>query len=269
MKKISVIVPFYNSEKYLKKCIKSILNQTYSNFELILINDGSFDNSISIINEFDDKRIKIYNRKNYGVGNSRNFGLLKATGEYICFIDSDDYIDNDYLEILVEILEGNSADIVCCSYKKNSLNLEILNSIEAIKNCIKLPEKIPMSVVGKIYRKKILNDIPFVVSSFLKAKKIIYYEKNMYHVEKRDNSWSKYYQTDDRLQACLIVLSKINNQANNIKNDYITYSIFNAISIVNMMILKLYPMKPEKFFMKMTSHPQIFLNGQMVAEIGQ
>ena len=97
---ISIIVPVYNSSKVLEKCIDSILAQTYKSFELILIDDGSSDGSGKICDKYADidDRLKVYHRANYGVSASRNFGTEKAKGEWISFIDSDDYIDTTYLE---------------------------------------------------------------------------------------------------------------------------------------------------------------------------
>ena len=94
MKKISIIVAVFNVQKYIDKCIKSILNQTLKDIELIIINDGSTDNSIDKINEIKDDRITIINKKNEGVSIARNLGLSIATGEYVIFVDSDDFIIN-------------------------------------------------------------------------------------------------------------------------------------------------------------------------------
>lgn len=96
LKKISVIVPIYNGETYLSECIESILKQTYENIELILVNDGSKDNSKNIIDKYAllDNRIKAIHKENSGVSDSRNVGLKNTTGDYICFVDQDDYIDN-------------------------------------------------------------------------------------------------------------------------------------------------------------------------------
>ena len=99
---ISVIVPVYNSEKRLHKCIDSILGQTYTNFELLLINDGSTDTSGDICEEFaeKDERIKVFHKKNGGASSARNIGIDNAKGEYICFVDSDDYVSDDiYLHL--------------------------------------------------------------------------------------------------------------------------------------------------------------------------
>ena len=99
---ISIIVPVYNVEKYLKKCIDSILNQTYSNIEILLIDDGSTDNSGIICDNFKkrDSRIKVVHKKNSGVSSTRNYGLDLATGKYISFVDSDDFVECDFIENL-------------------------------------------------------------------------------------------------------------------------------------------------------------------------
>ena len=91
MYKLSVVIPVYNTEQYLPRCIESLINQTYKNIEIVIINDGSTDKTDSIIKKYiNDSRIKYYNRSNHGIGKTRNFGIKEATGEYITFIDSDD-----------------------------------------------------------------------------------------------------------------------------------------------------------------------------------
>ena len=98
-KKVSVIVPVYNVEKYIKKCVESLINQEYRNFEIILINDGSVDNSGMIIDEMSlrDDRIKVIHQKNQGVSAARNVGISFSKGEYITFVDGDDWVDKDYI----------------------------------------------------------------------------------------------------------------------------------------------------------------------------
>ena len=116
---ISVIVPIYNVEKYLAKCIDSIINQTLTNIEIILVNDGSTDNSRKIIDKYDkkDSRIKVIHKKNGGQGSARNAGLDIAKGEYIGFVDSDDWIDSNMYENLYNAAISNNADIVVCNRK--------------------------------------------------------------------------------------------------------------------------------------------------------
>lgn len=106
---ISIIIPNYNSEKYLKQCIDSVLLQTYKDFELLLINDGSTDSSGQICNQYSEKddRIRVFHKQNGGVSAARNLGLQNAKGEYICFIDSDDYVSENYLSDFVDIVSQN------------------------------------------------------------------------------------------------------------------------------------------------------------------
>jgi glycosyltransferase involved in cell wall biosynthesis len=123
----SIIIPIYNVEQYLNLCINSILNQKFNNFELILIDDGSTDNSGNICDEFAkvDKRIKVIHKENSGSSEARNAGIKKATGKYIIFLDSDDYWNkNDALNQLIEIINDNNPDII---FLKNSLYFEKLN----------------------------------------------------------------------------------------------------------------------------------------------
>lgn len=112
--KVSIIVPVYNTDKYLDKCLNSLLNQTHKNIEIICINDGSVDNSLAILNQFKqrDKRIKVINKQNEGVSIARNVGLSFATGEYITFVDSDDYVTNQFVEKPLNKILKTNADIV-------------------------------------------------------------------------------------------------------------------------------------------------------------
>ena len=119
---ISVIVPVYNTGKYLKKCVDSILNQTigFNNIELIIVNDGSSDDSDSIIKDIINKnsKIKYFSKENGGQGSARNLGLKHATGEYISFVDSDDWIDTRMYEDLYNIAIKENIDIITCNYTK-------------------------------------------------------------------------------------------------------------------------------------------------------
>lgn len=112
--KVSIIVPIYNCEKYLNKCLESLYKQTYSNIEIILVNDGSTDESEKICMNYEQKnnKFKYYLKPNSGAADTRNYGLKVATGDYILFVDSDDYIDNNYVEIIYSKLIKNKADIV-------------------------------------------------------------------------------------------------------------------------------------------------------------
>lgn len=115
---ITVIIPVYNSEKYLEKTIKSILEQTYNNYELILIDNGSTDNSAEICKKYQekDKRVKFYIQSKKGVSNARNMGIEKATGEFICFVDSDDYIEKDMLNSYMDIYIKYKPDLIVSGF---------------------------------------------------------------------------------------------------------------------------------------------------------
>lgn len=97
---ISIVVPVYNAEKYIVKCMDSLINQTYGNIEIIVINDGSKDRTKNILDKYalNDKRIKIIHKENTGVSDTRNIGINISTGEYVCFVDADDWLDSDYIE---------------------------------------------------------------------------------------------------------------------------------------------------------------------------
>lgn len=119
MQKISVVIPVYNVEKYLDKCLKSIINQTLEDIEIIVVNDGTEDDSEEIILKYQeiDKRVKYYKKENGGLSDARNYGLEKASGEYISFIDSDDYIEATMLEKMYDNAKQNKSDIVICGFK--------------------------------------------------------------------------------------------------------------------------------------------------------
>ena len=127
--KISIIVPIYNSSKYLDRCIKSIINQTYKNIEILLVDDGSTDDSFDKCNKYKnkDKRIKIYTKENEGVSATRNFGISKATGKYFSFVDSDDYIEKNYIEVLYKGLTKYNSKICLGGYRTIYLNGKIEN----------------------------------------------------------------------------------------------------------------------------------------------
>lgn len=121
---ISVIVPVYNVEKYLRRCVESILKQTYKKIEIVLVDDGSTDQSGEICNEYvkKDRRIHVIHKKNGGLSDARNAGLTVAQGEYVAFIDSDDFIHEDYVLRLYEILQEKHADIAVCHFEKGRKN---------------------------------------------------------------------------------------------------------------------------------------------------
>ena len=121
---ISIIVPIYNKEDYLRQCLDSIINQSYTNFEVLLVNDGSTDSSGIICQEYSerDSRFRYIEKKNGGVSSARNLGLERSEGAYITFIDSDDWVEFNYLEVLYNALRENNTDVAISSYKSYYLD---------------------------------------------------------------------------------------------------------------------------------------------------
>ena len=125
---VSVIIPVFNVEKYLSSCVNSVLNQSYTNLEIILVDDGSTDNSGSLCDEFQkrDDRVKVYHKPNEGLGYTRNFGIDHASGKYIMLLDSDDYIELEMIQRMYDRAIENSADLVVEGYVKVSESGDIL-----------------------------------------------------------------------------------------------------------------------------------------------
>ena len=158
MVKVSVIVPVYNVEKYIEKCLESLVNQTLKDIEIIVVNDGSPDNSQKIIDKYVQKypkKIKSYIKENGGQGSARNFGLQKAEGEYIGYVDSDDYVELDMYEKLYNKAKKENLDIVICG--SHNVTEEGLKTIELDRQIFKDKKKNAffgrMAVWNKIYKK--------------------------------------------------------------------------------------------------------------------
>ena len=222
MVKISVIVPVYNTEKYLRKCLDSIVNQTLEDIEIICVNDGSTDNSLDILNEFNskDNRIKIITQDNQGLGAARNNGLKHAGGEYVYFIDSDDYIDLTALEKLYNNAESNGSDLVLFKFQTFDDNenvhtrgvefkiddifgdidynnftftypdakRHVMNS--AFSACLKLYKREFIDTVDDFHFEENLSfeDIPPHVKVMLSASKISFVPENLYYYRSNPDS---------------------------------------------------------------------------------
>lgn len=164
--KISVIVSAYNVEKYIKKCISSVLNQTFKNIEVIVVNDGSTDNTLNILKSFKDKRLKIINQSNCGLPCTRSVGITKATGEYVFFLDADDWLEKTALEKLYECAVEKGADIAVCDFfavlrEEKTLKKGVqsdkrgFNEKEFLE--LMLKKKAGWCFWNKLYSKRVLN----------------------------------------------------------------------------------------------------------------
>ena len=190
MAKISLIVPVYNTGKYLNKCLESLISQTYKDIEIIIINDGSTDNSEEIIKSYKDKRIKYFSKKNEGIGKTRNLGIEKSNGEYLAFVDSDDYLSEFFCEKMLKKAFGDNCDIVICNYYVDHDNqLKKIDFIDFLDTSLtetpSLINSVNLGPCNKIYKKDLLSknnikfienlkyeDAPFVVKALLNAKRI-------------------------------------------------------------------------------------------------
>ena len=215
---ISIIIPIYNVENYLRQCLDSIIAQTYQNFECLLINDGSPDNSADICNEYvsKDSRFRYFEKENGGVSSARNLGIERSEGAYITFIDSDDWVDSDYLEVLYNALIDENADISVSTYKRfemgdncwyvhafqrgydkkvftNKKLMDELLSLDGFDNSYRF-------VSGKLVHRNMLENIAFNVATpygedmefwfkiYMVSDRVVYVNKETYN-----------YRTDERI----------------------------------------------------------------------
>ena len=225
MSKISVIVPIFNAEKFLDKCIKSILNQTFKEFELILVNDGSTDNSLEICNRYMklDSRVRILNNANQGSIVARRLGINAAKSDYVTFVDADDWINKNTLEVLFNELMLNSSDVIIFNMYKFYDRFSIIKRSnesryfkeQRVYEGDEIRSKLvsayfhghpfPANVWGKLYKKKYLkdsgkylkninflgDDLYFNLEIFLKVKKVSIIDEKLYYYRAGGNT-SKY-----------------------------------------------------------------------------
>lgn len=244
MELISIIVPVYNSNAYLEKCLNSLINQTITNIEIIVINDGSKDNSLEIAKNFAkrDSRIKVYNKENGGLADARNYGINMAKGQYIGFVDADDYVNEDMFEILKNMIKENNSQIaICgwylvenenirtCNFKSEELALNSEQAIDMLLNhvsfdnfacnklfCRSLFENIEFP------KGKLLEDVSVMYKLIGKAKKIAITSKPLYYYVLHQNS----------------ITSNLYNQVNT--------EAFNVFIIRKNELLKTYPKLSKK-----------------------
>lgn len=231
MYKISVIVPVFNSEQYLEKCLNSILNQTLNNIEVILINDGSTDSSLQIIKQYAEKysNIKYKTKENEGQAIARNLGIQMATGEFICFVDSDDYIENTMLEKLYKNAIENNSDIVICDYVEEYGNKKIEKKSLFI-NAENMHKSYIVSVAGpcskiiksdifkqnniKFLENNIYEDLAVIPTLVLYTQHISYCEEVLYHYVIRNNSTMQQIKYTKKLESIFNVMDFLYEQFN-------------------------------------------------------
>lgn len=224
MKPISIILPVYNCDQFITRSLNSISNQTFRNWECIIVNDGSYDNTRLIIENFalKDCRFRIFNKKNEGVATARQFGLDKAEGEYIISVDGDDWLELNFLEELYNIAKLNDADLVWCNYYKNSIKIEnyapeFPSELIRYMFCKGLwgstCNKLIRATICKDNRisfplgLKVAEDIVYVVECLCLCKKIKYCSEFLYHYINNPkslvNTYSDY--TSEFVKAVIIL----------------------------------------------------------------
>ena len=232
-KLISIIIPIYNTDQYLRQCLDSIINQSYKNFEVLLINDGSVDDSADICKEYveRDSRFRYFEKENRGVSSARNLGLKNANGDYITFIDSDDWVDSNYLEVLKYTLEENDSDVAVASLRTlaedgvfyiktvNSRKAEMLDFgtlsrndfLEIYPKLINLVQDFHC-VAFKLFKRKLVKDLffdeslkyaedmDFFYRLYLRMNRIAYKRKDIYIYRVHRSSVSKFFDESCALQ---------------------------------------------------------------------
>lgn len=220
---ISVIIPIYNAEKYLTMSLEALQNQTYKNFEALMINDGSSDNSEKIAAEFaaKDARFKLFNQQNQGGSASRNKGLELAQGEYIAFLDNDDIYAPVYLEVLLKNMQENNADVSCCSYIKfygdgnyifdKVSGSQVFVSTTPFIDKFARKKKIEMLMWCKLYKKSLfenikfseklpaINDMLLNIEILLKSRKLVFCRQPLIAYRILENSQTNKRLSDKRI----------------------------------------------------------------------
>ena len=240
--KISIIVPVYKVEQYLRRCLDSIVVQTFTKWECILIDDGSPDNSGIICDEYatKDTRFRVIHQKNTGVSSARNAGLDVARGEWIAWIDSDDWVETDFLITLLNTAENNKVDIVTCDYYRNKVFYD-----GSIGNTT--PEAISNIVSGKalaflwikffradIFKKKnircrtefdVTEDVVLCIEYLLNSTKLIHVHKPLYHYNIENDNSLTYSLSEEKVEQIIVATKVIDSLLSENEN------YFNAIRI--------------------------------------
>lgn len=212
--KVSIIVPVYNAERYLSNCIHSILSQTYDNFELIIVDDGSTDNSKIIYTSISDERLHIIHQNNLGASAARNAGLKKATGEYVTFVDADDTISPKMISTMINTIASSHTDIVICSLKREAVSQPEYTLFEAVsynqcwETCGKL---IKRSTIHQSFNQKIAigEDLLFYYENYKTNQNFIFIDDNLYHYNLHPGSMMNNKKTTIRDVSCLDVILRI------------------------------------------------------------
>lgn len=280
--KISIIVPVYNVENYLAKCLDSLVNQTYQNIEILVVNDGSKDGSERIIRDYEQKfpeKIKAFSKENGGLSDARNFGIDHATGDYLGFVDSDDFVTETMFEEMIDLAEKHHAEMVICNIQKVNEKGTITQKLTQIPN---IPEKIDLEThfsvfsdlsyfaCNKLFKKELFKekrfkkgvhfeDIQLVPQLLLECKTLAQTQNFHYQYLERTDSISKTHSEKglDILKAVEDVevyfeTSRYSKKLKELKNFQILEGVFTFLAYLAFV-------KDEGVFYKMSHHLELFM----------
>lgn len=294
MAKVSIIVPVYNTERYLKKCLDSLVNQTLEDLEIIVVNDGSTDGSQMIINGFQEKypaQIKSFTKENGGLSDARNFGLDRAKGEFIGFVDSDDYVSQNMFLEMYELAKKNSAELVICNVQKVNEKGAVTQKLTQIPH---LPEKLILEenlsvfsdlsyfACNKLFRKELFEgrrfkkgvqfeDIQLIPQLLLQCTTLSQTQNYHYQYLERSQSITKTHTEKglDILEAVREVSavyrnSKYSERTEELKNFQILQGVYTYLAYLALV-------KEESVYRKMSLAQKEFIkeNGISISEIFQ
>lgn len=281
---ISIIVPVYNVEKYLEKCLNSILEQTYKNFEVIVVDDGSPDSCYEICEQYakKDARIKAFHKKNGGLADARNYGLERSSGKYITFIDSDDFVKEDYLEYLLCLLEKHKADISMCGNFRywedkevkgsKKVEIKVFSSLEAVENLL-YQKNIENSAWGKLYKRELFKNIQYPTGKLYEdlgttykvifnAKRVVWSSSQKYFYLQRESSIMSRkfsYKNMDRIYMSEEILQFVRDMAPSIEKAALSRCFISNIQVLREMPLR--DTSYKKQYLKVTENIKLFRKG--------
>ena len=284
---VSVIVPVYNVESYLEKCLNSLVNQALKDMEIIVVNDGSTDRSPTIIRDFVNRfpqKIKAYDKTNGGLSDARNFGLDRANGSYIGFVDSDDFVEQDMFELMLGLAQKHQAEIVICNLQKVDENGKVTQLLTQIPN---MEEKIVLEdhfsifsdlsyfACNKLFKKELFaelrfkkgmhfEDIQLIPQLLLKSTVVAQTQRYLYHYLERSQSISKSHSERglDILRAVEDVSvafskSKYKNHLKELKNFQILEGVYTFLAYLAFV-------KDDEIYYKMSNELKVFIRDKQI-----
>lgn len=295
---ISIIVPIFNSKLYLDKCINSIISQSYKNLEIILINDGSTDSSFEICKKHAelDKRIKIINKKNGGAAQARNIAINKSKGEYLAFVDSDDYVHVNFIETLFENAKSKNADISACNYycdyndgrivnRPNKPNKKDFDNLQAVRDLLLENSTLETILCNKLFKRKLFmdNNLKLIEGEIYEdtrimyrlafyAQKITFINKPLYYYLQRDGSVMNHGVNLNNLNLQTLITKEadtwLKQRTNKLNDEIEAFHLTGQINSLNYMVdgKKIYNNIWRKIAINMRKNRKEYLNNPYISK---